>query len=77
MNIFRFSRLSILLMQYGFFAVICHSVGICLYASLLPPLSDAAYYAKIFPLLEHSLMSFVAILFGVLGIEYIYKNKDA
>ncbi len=69
MHIFSFSSASIKLMQYGFFVVICHATGILLLARL----SAYVYSFIFFPMIEHSIVSLIAILFGVLGLEYIDK----
>ena len=75
MHIFTFSRPSVLLLYYGIFAVICHATAILFLALYVGPSSPTLMYNKFFPMIEHSLVSFISILIGVVGIEYIKKQK--
>ncbi|MBP3370642.1 MAG: hypothetical protein J6L85_07805 [Clostridia bacterium] len=72
---FKFSRLTHLFLIYGLYAVLCHAVGIlfCAISELGAP--PGLMFHIIFPLLEHSLMSFVLVLFGALGIEYVCMSQ--
>ena len=76
MNIFTFSKPSVLLLHYGLFAVICHTTAIFLFSTTFPVACPIVYHHKIFPMLEHSLLSFVIVFIGVLGFEYIFKDID-
>ena len=73
MNVFTFSKPANLLLHYGLFAVICHSVFIFLLSTTLEDHSMLVFTTRVFPMLEHSLVSFVSILVGALGLEYIEK----
>ena len=70
-----FSRISKRFLHYGIFSVICHATFVLLMANTSEYTNGALLFQRFFPMLEHSLMSFVAILFGVLGAEYIEKSK--
>ena len=76
MHIFTFSRHSKRLLHYGLYAVICHATAILFMASMLDTSTPVFLYHRFFPMIEHSLVSFVALLVGVLGIEYIEKQKN-
>lgn len=68
---FEFSRPSRLFLIYGLFASLCHAVAIlfCAISELgVPP--DLMFHI-IFPMLEHSLMSFVLVLLGALAVEFV------
>lgn len=67
------SRYSTLLLHYGLFAIICHSVAIFLYSTTLPIISSLTFSHIVFPMIEHSIVSFIAILIGAVGIEYTEK----
>ena len=73
MNITSFLPNSKRLLTYGLFSVVCHSVGIIFLTTLLSDASPELYFYHFFPMIEHSFVSFVAILIGVLGLEYIDK----
>jgi len=75
MHIFSFSRPSVLLLHHGLFAVLCHVSAIFLFSSTLPDRSTLIFTYRVFPLIEHSLISVVALLIGVLGLEYIHKQS--
>ena len=75
MNIFSFSRVSNRILHYGLYSVICHATAILLFASTSHYTHGTLLLLRFFPMLEHSLMSFVIIFIGVLGVEYIEKNK--
>ena len=74
MNIFAFSRPSRLLLHYGLFAVICHATAILFLATISDCSTSTALYHRFFPMIEHSLVSIVAVLTGVVGIEYIKRS---
>jgi hypothetical protein len=76
MNIFEFSKPSVLLLHYGLFAVLCQVCGIFLFSTTLPSPSTALYCHTLFPMLEHSMLSAIIIFVGVLGLEYISKDID-
>ena len=75
MNIFSFSRPTVLLLHYGMFAVLCHAAGIFLYTTTLYSCSPLIFESRVFPLIEHSLVSLVGIFIGALGLEYISKQS--
>ncbi len=75
MNIFSFSRESNLLMHYGIFVTICHATAILFMSLTYPSSLGAIHFHRFFPMLEHSMVSFIAILIGVVGIEYIKKKE--
>ena len=68
---FEFSRPSRLFLIYGLFASLCHAVAIlfCAISELGAP-PDLMFHI-IFPMLEHSLMSFVLVLLGALAVEFV------
>ena len=76
MHIFSFSKPSRLLLHYGLFAVICHVCAVALLSSTFPAACMIIFRHRVFPMLEHSLMSFAIIFLGVLGFEYILKDID-
>lgn len=76
MHIFSFSRPARLLLHYGLFAVLCHATAILFMALTSELGSPILYFYRFFPMLEHSLMSFVIIIFGTVGIEYIERSKE-
>ena len=63
-------------MIYGIFSILCQSAGILLLATTLKNASGEVYFHRYFPMLEHSLVSFIAILVGATGLEYIAKAKQ-
>ena len=75
MNIFSFSRPTIRLLLYGIFSVLCHATAIFLYATTLPLATPLTFHHTVFPMIEHSLVSLIAIFIGALGFEYIEKEK--
>ena len=74
MHKFSLSRRSVRLLIYGIFSVLCHSVGILLLATTLQNANGDVYFHRYFPMLEHSLVSFIVILIGVIAFEYIEKS---
>ena len=76
MHIFTFSRHSKRLLHYGLYIIICHATAILFLATAFEASTPVFLYHRFFPMIEHSLVSFVALLFGVLGIEYIEKQKN-
>ena len=70
-----FCRASKRLLHYGVYAVLCHATLIFLMAKTSQYPQGVILFHRFFPMIEHSLISFVAILFGVLGVEYIEKGK--
>ena len=76
MNIFSFSRPSRLLGEYGIFAIICHATFILLAANTSPHTDPHVLFKMFFPMIEHSLMSFIIVLFGITAFEYIDKKMD-
>ena len=75
MHKFSLSRPSVLLSIYGIFSIICHSTAILLLSTTLSNATGDVYFHRYFPMLEHSLVAFIAVLIGVLGLEYIAKSK--
>lgn len=75
MNKSLFSRLSKKILHYGLFATVSHIISILLYSQLKPSDSYFATFHSFFPLLEHSLVSFIAVLIGALLCLYISKKE--
>ena len=71
MHIFSFSRPTVLLLHHGLFALICHASAVLLAARTAPPSTATACVNQYFPMIEHSLISLIALLFGALGLEYL------
>ena len=68
---FEFSRPSRLFLIYGMFASLCHAVAILFCAISELGASPDLMFHIIFPMLEHSLMSFVLVLLGALAVEFV------
>ena len=75
MHILKISTLYKQIMHYGIFASICHSVMLMLYYKLYPNQEYFSDFTSFFPLLEHSIMSFICVLFGTLLCFYIAKKE--
>lgn len=75
MNISKISRLPSLILHYGLFASICHAISLLLYSKLFPAESFFLTFHTFFPLLEHSLVSFICVLLGALLCFYIAKKE--
>ncbi len=76
MNNSYFIRLSRKILHYGLFASISHAAMILLYAKAsksLPPMTSFSIY---FPMIEHSIVSFLIVLFGALLCFYIAKKEE-
>ncbi|MBE6549335.1 MAG: hypothetical protein E7670_02800 [Ruminococcaceae bacterium] len=74
MNKFSLNRYSELVLIYGLYSVLCHSVAVffnVLSSSLVTAEALALKYA---PMLEHSIMSLVLILIGALLIEITVRD---
>ena len=77
MNLFSKHSLLIHFLTYGIFASLCHATAILLTARLSDISSGDVLFHRYFPMLEHSLMSFVLTLGGAMLIEYaIAKVKE-
>ena len=76
MNIFPFelSKKSALVLIYGLYAVLCHSVAVFFNALTSGLCSADALALKYAPMLEHSVMSFVLILIGGLLVELTIRD---
>ena len=72
---FEFSRLSRLFLIYGLFASLCHAVAILFCAISELGASPDLMFHIIFPMLEHSLMSFVLVLLGAIVIELAIRKN--
>lgn len=75
MNIFTFSKPSALVLIYGLYSVLCHSVFVLFGALSSGASSSQALAIKYAPMLEHSVMSLVLVIGGALLIE-ITITKD-
>lgn len=75
MNKYSLCRESMLLWQYGAFALICHAVAILFCATLSRELAPDLLFHRYFPMIEHTIIGFIAVLGGVVALEYIEKNK--
>ena len=71
-----FSKLSFLILHYGLYAVIVHSCAILLYAKASPPLPPEISFLTYFPMIEHSIVSFICVLLGGLLCFYISKKEE-
>ena len=76
MNIFSFSKASSLFLIYSLFALICHTTFILLLMQTSKIHDPNILFHLFFPMIEHSLMSFVIILIGVTAFEYIDKKIE-
>ncbi len=75
MHKLKISLLPRLILCYGIFASLCHSVMLLLYSKICPNESFFLNFSRFFPLLEHSLMSFICVLAGALLCFYIIKKE--
>lgn len=71
-----FSKLSFLILHYGLYAVIVHAAAILLYSNLSPTLPPITSFIKYFPMIEHSIVSFICVLLGALLCFYISKKEE-
>lgn len=69
------NRISRMLWCYGGFASVCHAVAILFSATLLENATGDVYFNRYFPMLEHSMLSFILVLLGVIALEYIEKKN--
>ncbi len=76
MNIFSFSRPSRLLLHYGLFICICHATAILFMALTQQSSPPLVLFCRFFPMIEHSIMSFLIIIYGTIGFEYIERSKE-
>lgn len=74
MNLFSKHSLLIHFLTYGIFASLCHATAILLTVRLSDISSGDVLFHRYFPMLEHSLMSFVLTLGGALLIKYAIEN---
>ena len=75
MHIFSFSLAPYRFLRYGSFLLLCHVTAILFLVTTSPYVNGDVLFHRFFPMLEHSLISFVALLFGFLGIEYIVRKS--
>ena len=71
-----FSKLGYLILHYGLFAVIAHATAILLYIRISPSLPQITSVIKYFPMIEHSIVSFICVLLGGLLCFYINKKEQ-
>ena len=64
------------ILHYGLFASICHSVILILYYQSCPEEKYFSNFSSFFPLLEHSIVSFICVLLGALLCFYIAKKEE-
>ena len=64
-----------MLWSYGGFAAICHAVAVLFSATMLENATSGVYFNRFFPMIEYSIVAFIAVLGGVVAIEYIEKAK--
>lgn len=76
MNIFAFSKPSRLLFHYGIFSLICHATAILFICRMALPSTPVLLFHRFFPMIEHSLVGFIVLLIGIMGIEYIEKKQS-
>lgn len=68
-------RLKFLILHYGLFASIAHATAVLLYAKLSPTLLPMTSFRFYFPMIEHSIVSFICVLLGALLCLYIAKKE--
>ena len=71
-----FLKLSFLIVHYGLYVVIAHATAILLYSNILPSLPPMTSFLRYFPMIEHSIVSFVCVLLGALLCFYISKKEE-
>lgn len=76
MNLFSKCRFSLYFLTHGVFASLCHAVGVFLTVRLSGISHGELLFHRYFPLLEHSLMSFVLTLAGAILIEYVVAKES-
>ena len=79
MNISAFSdflKLGYLILHYGLFSVIAHATAILLYIQISPSLPPITRVIRYFPMIEHSIVSFICVLLGGLLFFYIQKKEQ-
>lgn len=79
MNILQFpsfTKLSFLILHYGIYVSIVHATAILLYSNILPSLPPMTSFARYFPMIEHSIVAFLCVLFGALLCFYISKKEE-
>lgn len=72
----KFSRLGYLILHYGLFTVIAHAVVILLYIRVSPNLPPLTSFIRYFPMIEHSIVSFICVLLGGLLCFYVDKKEQ-
>ena len=75
MHILKLSSLYKQILHYGIFASICHLVMLILYYRLCPDEKYFSSFSNFFPLMEHSIVSFICVLLGALLCFYIAKKE--
>ena len=75
MHILKLSTLYKYVLHHGIFASLCHLVMLLLYYKLCPEEKYFSSFTSFLPLLEHSLVSFICVLFGALLCFYIAKKE--
>ena len=75
MNKLSLKLASRLLCHYGFFASLCQATAILFCAKLLTDTTGDVYFHRFFPMLEHSLVSFITVIAGAILLEYIDKKE--
>ncbi len=74
MNIFSLSRASALVLIYGLYAVLCHSIAVFFLANSSGLRSGTALALTYAPMLEYSVMSLTLILVGSLLVEITIRD---
>ena len=74
MNIFSLSKSATLVLIYGLYAVLCHSVAVIIVVTESTFCTSEAIAIKYAPMLEYSVMSLVLILAGALLIEITVRD---
>ena len=71
-----FSALGFLILHYGIYITIVHATAVLLYTKILPALPPIISFTRYFPMIEHSIVAFICVLFGALLCFYIAKKED-
>ena len=74
MNIFSLSRASVLVLIYGLYAVLCHSLAVFFITITSGLCTAEALTMKYAPMLEYSVMSLTLILAGSLLVEITVRD---
>ena len=77
MHILKISSLYKQILHYGIYASLCHIIVLILYYRLFPSERYFLNFSTFFPLMEHSIVSFICALLGALLCFYIAKKEGS